>query len=166
MGKKEISGKPQYQMGVVAREVKKVIGGLPSNLFNVSEIIDAVHMTLPKAKLTTIRSTILGMRNREVIERLEMRGDYRRLPAFFQTPAERKANKVETVIADKDDGDGERTSYANIGHKVIALIEELKAALATSEEEVVRLTKQLNDLQDAYNRIKMNGTLDVKKIFD
>lgn len=161
MGKVE----PVYERGTLAKVVEDIVSNSPEKIYFVNNIINEVQKVLPKARRASIRSllTVEYLKRRWAVP-TDAYDEFVLTPNFKKKLKRGPKERKESVLIKS--GEDELT-LVEIGRAMVAYINELKTLADIAEEDNVKLTKQVNVLQDAYNAVKTNGAgVSVKDILN
>ena len=159
-------GKAVYPQGTLSKAILRVIDRWHSDVFDASNIVEVVHRKFPKASVSSINNYLTYyLRKQGVVEKIA-KGRFRRVKVAVSSEATHK-------LSDLPKSGEEEISALDIGKGVVEYVNRLKAKIVIVEEEkvvldleVITLMKQINDLQGAFNAMKLNGGVTVKEIFD
>lgn len=160
------SKKSAYPVGALANAVKNTVSKYTGGIYRVDEVVKQVQLILPEAKRSSIRGLLIFEYKKRGWARPTNDFDIYKLTENFGKKMKyrtRKSKSKKDVIEKSPD---DELTFVEIGRGIVAYVNELKTLADIAEEENVKLTKQVNKLQDAFNKMKMegNGSIHVRDL--
>ena len=158
------NGTPVYPVGQLAKTVKDIVSKYTEGVYYVDEVVKQVQIVLPKAKCSSIRGLLIfEYKKRGWVVETNIHDRYRITSKFGRKITKRKSKqitgtgpgKAPTGIVKYPDTE---LTFAEIGQGIVAYVNKLKTLADIAEEENVKLTTQVNKLQAAFNKMKLEGS--------
>lgn len=146
-----------YPRGQLAKVTKQIISKYVGGIYIADEIIKQVKAILPEALEPSIRSLITyEYPKRGWALETEIHGEYKLTDNFGKKRSRKIVTGTRTeppkgVIKTEND----ELTFVEIGRGIVSYMNELKTLADIAEEENVKLTRQVNKLQEAFNQMKL-----------
>ncbi len=159
------NNKPIYPRGQLAKTVRDVVSKYVGGVYDAEEVTKQVLMLMPKANKHSIMSLLTYEYPKRgwATERIGHH-KYSLTDKFDKMNNRKSVEKPKDKVITKNPDDG--LTFVEIGRGIVAYVNELKTLADIAEGDNVKLTKQVNKLQDAFNKMKLegNGSIHVRDI--
>ena len=151
---------PIYPRGHLAKTARDVLLKYSGKHYYASEVIKQIKILLPNA----LEHSIKGLITYEYIKRgwaaeTQAYDAYVLTDNFFKRKSKSTRKSVKPVKKDVvSKSPHDELTFVEIGRGIVAYVNELKALTDIAEEDNIKLTKQVNKLQEAFNNLKMQGS--------